>query len=453
MTAMKPWRNQSEEADMIASRPFAFIGAEPGTGKTGAAILGVLSKDAVLVVCPIAVGPAWVKQFALWDPDRTVVLAVEGKSSDRAESILEAVNGSRVAVVVNYDAMWRGKLGEAIRETKWDAIVLDESHKIKSPSGRASKFAAKLAKEQPSATRVCLSGTPTPHSPLDWWSQFRFLDESVLGKSYTAYRARIADTHPRFPGMITRFKQDALEALSKRIDEHVYRIRMDDVLDLPEMIHTELPVILDLPSLRFYRELEAELTATLETGERVTAANRLSVITRLQQATSGYTVDELGNEVQTSKKNAKSDVFREWLENLSSDEPLVVFCRFIRDIDECCKVLRETGRTVSELSGRKKQLASWQNGDTLSLVVQQQAGGVGVDCTRAAFACYYSLSHSLGDYEQSLARLRRPGQTRVTRIYHLVSQKTIDTTIYKSLQGKRDVVEEVLNRLTRRTSA
>jgi len=449
---MKPWKNQTEEADMISSRPFCYIGAEMGTGKTGAAILGVVSMDAVLVVCPIAVGPAWVKHFEAWDPARHVVLAVDGPSAKRSDAIRAVPEGSRYAVIVNYDAMWRGKLGEVIKQTKWGAIVLDESHKIKSPSGRASKFVAKLAKEQPSATRVCLSGTPTPHSPLDWWSQFRFLDEGVLGKSYTAFRSRIADTHPRFPGMITRFKTDALEALTRRIDEHVYRIRMDDVLDLPPMVHTELPVVLDRPSLKFYRELEEELTAVLETGERVTAANKLSVITRLQQATSGYTVDEQGNEIKTSTRNAKSEVFREWLENLPADEPLVVFCRFIRDIDECMRVLAETGRTVGELSGRKKELASWQNGDTLSLVVQQQAGGVGVDCTRACYACYYSLSHSLGDYEQSLARLRRPGQTRTTRIYHLVSQKTIDTTIYKSLQSKRDVVEEVLLRLTRRAA-
>jgi SNF2 family DNA or RNA helicase len=84
------------------------------------------------------------------------------------------------------------------------------------------------------------------------------------------------------------------------------------------------------------------------------------------------------------------------------------------------------------------------------IVIQQQSGGAGIDCTRASHCCYYGISHSLGDYEQSLARLRRPGQTKTCRYYHFVVKNTVEETIYEALQNKRDVVEEVLSRLTRR---
>jgi SNF2 family DNA or RNA helicase len=56
----------------------------------------------------------------------------------------------------------------------------------------------------------------------------------------------------------------------------------------------------------------------------------------------------------------------------------------------------------------------------------------------------------LGDFDQSLARLRRPGQTKACRYYHFVVKNTVEETIYEALQNKRDVVEEVLSRLTRR---
>ena len=85
------------------------------------------------------------------------------------------------------------------------------------------------------------------------------------------------------------------------------------------------------------------------------------------------------------------------------------------------------------------------------LGVQMQSGGVGIDCSRAAFAFYYSLGYSLGDYEQSLARLRRPGQTRCVRYYHVVCTGTVDEQVYAALRERRSVIEAVLQQLSPRT--
>lgn len=436
---------------MIANNPFAYIAADMGTGKSGAALLGLMSCRRVLIVCPIAVGPAWVKQIKLWDENRKPCLAVEGTSAKRAGDIKKFRDSKdRFAVIVNYDAVWRGPIAKELDKIQWDAIVLDEAHKIKSPSGKSSRWLAMLAESQPQAKRICMSGTPTPHSPLDWWAQWRFLDPAMLGGSYTKYRARIAVTHPRFPSFVTRYKTEALEALSRRIDPHVYRIKADDVLTLPELIHVDVPLTLSKTARDYYDRLEDELIAQVESGETVVAKNKLTVVTRLQQATSGFAVDEFGKILPICNENPKEQALQEWLEDLPPNEPVVIFCRFIADIECCLKVLNSLKRSCSELSGRKKELDKWQSGDTVALVVQQQAGGLGVDCTRACYAAYFSLSHSLGDFEQSIARLRRPGQTRPCRFYHFVVEDSVDRTIYDALQSKRDVVEEVLSRLQRR---
>jgi hypothetical protein len=75
---------------------------------------------------------------------------------------------------------------------------------------------------------------------------------------------------------------------------------------------------------------------------------------------------------------------------------------------------------------------------------------VGIDLSRAAYAFYYSLGFSLGDYEQSLARLRRPGQTRCVRYYHLVAPGTVDEQVYAALRERRSVIEAVLRNLSPR---
>ncbi len=82
-----------------------------------------------------------------------------------------------------------------------------------------------------------------------------------------------------------------------------------------------------------------------------------------------------------------------------------------------------------------------------SAEVQIQSGGVGIDLTRAAYAVYYSIGFGLGDYEQSLARLHRPGQSRKTHYYHLIAEDTVDRRLYGALEKRKDLITAVLEDL------
>ena len=421
-----------------------------GCGKTVMAILALLHCRLILIVCPIAVAGSWRKELGQWDPEREIVEIISGGNAARAAAVKEAVkSGKRVAVVVNYDSMWRNGLGKAIAAAAWGGIVLDESHRIMSPAGKASRFAAKLSESNPAAKRICLSGTPTPKDPLNWFGQFRFLCPEVLGQSFPAFRGRIAMTHPQYPGWVTGFRPAALQEMRKRIDPHVFRVKTDEVLTLPEAIHTEIKVRLSPKSLRFYRQIEEEMIAKL--GDKdVVADNRLVAVTKLQQATSGHAKTDEGEIVDVDGVPAKIASLEDWIQELR--EPLVIFTRFSDDIRRIKLMLGKLGRTFSVVSGQEKSLAEWQAGHTEVLIVQQQAGGCGIDCTRAAVCVYYSLSHSLGDFDQSLARLRRPGQKKTVRYYHLIAEDTVDEDIYAGLVEKREVVDSEMDRLTRRTA-
>jgi SNF2 family DNA or RNA helicase len=57
------------------------------------------------------------------------------------------------------------------------------------------------------------------------------------------------------------------------------------------------------------------------------------------------------------------------------------------------------------------------------------------------------VSHSLGDYQQALARIHRPGQSRSVSYYHFIARDTIDSAIYSALHRKASVVEAVVQRL------
>ena len=79
------------------------------------------------------------------------------------------------------------------------------------------------------------------------------------------------------------------------------------------------------------------------------------------------------------------------------------------------------------------------------LLSLEEAGKEGIDLSRARHAVYYAQTFSLGDYEQSLARIRRPGQRSKTVWYHhLIAEGTVDLKIRQALREKRDVVQAVL---------
>lgn len=444
------WEHQARGSVWLQSLQFAYLAADMGTGKSATLLDAVRSLSRVLVICPIAVGSAWAKQVGIWDSSRECVLAVSGTAVKRARDIAEAA--PRSLVVVNYDSVWRGKVSEAISGVKWDAIVLDESHRAKSPTGRCSKWLAKLAASQPQAKRICMSGTPCPHSPLDWWSQFRFLSPDLLASPFGRFRSQVAVCHPRYPGWITGWRATQLEALREVIDPYVWRVTADDVLDLPDVLHETIDVVLSPKTRGFYDTLEEEMTAVVGDGS-VTVANKLVLVSRLQLATSGKApLDDEGGVIDIDGVPDKARALEDRLTDLSIDEPVVIVCKFRKDIEEVHAICERLGRTSSEVSGKVKTLEEWQAGKTNVLVLQQQSGGAGIDCTRACYLFFYSLSHSLGDFEQTVARVRRPGQARCVRCYHLVASKTVDETIYEALASKKDVVNAVIERLQKRVS-
>lgn len=188
------------------------------------------------------------------------------------------------------------------------------------------------------------------------------------------------------------------------------------------------------------------MIAEVEDGE-ITASNALVKLLRLQQITGGVANDAEGQPVVVG--NDKANTLRDLLDDIDPAEPVVVFCRFAADLDAVRSIAKAAGRRYGEVSGRRKDLtphATMPEGITL-MGVQEAAGGVGIDLTAARYVIWYSLSFSLGDYEQANARCHRPGQTRPVAVYHLVADGTIDQSIYRALSKRRKVVDEVLDAL------
>ena len=447
-TATRPWQHQLRAYHFAHDLQAWMLALDMGTGKSKVVVdlICSLGLRRVLVVCPLSVVPAWEKQVKLHAgrPDVRVVLLgneVDGvrAKAQRAESELSRWSGP-VVLVINHESLWREPFGSWAMRQQWELVVVDESHRMKAPGGKLSMYLARLRDR--AARRGCLTGTPMPHSPLDVYAQYRFLDPGIFGTSYQRFKMRYAQMGGYLNHQVVAYQNQ--DELAERFGSIAYRVKAGEVLDLPPFQHITRTCTLSHEEAKVYASLASELIAQVREGI-VTASNALVKLLRLQQVCSGYVKLDDGAEVLvgTTKRAMLADV----LEDLPQREPLVVFCRFRHDLDSIAEVCRDAGRSCAELSGRRNELAHWQDGGADVLAVQIQSGGVGIDLTRARYAIYFSTSWSLGEYEQSLARVHRPGQERPVIYIHLPAKGTVDEVVYKALERKRDVIEAVLLRL------
>jgi len=175
--------------------PGAALLMDMGTGKTltTIAIMGRAylngKIDKVLVVCPASVVPVWQKEITEYADFKNTVTTLEGTMSKRIEKLKQLVFGEGLKVaVINYESTWR--MFDELKEWKPDLIICDESQRIKSHSAAQSKAMHKLG--DIAQYKMILTGTPIQNNPLDVFSQYRFVDKSIYGTSFYAFRNRYA---------------------------------------------------------------------------------------------------------------------------------------------------------------------------------------------------------------------------------------------------------------------
>lgn len=446
-----PWRHQIDAFRFAMERLLrgggaALLALEMGVGKTLVAlmVLAAIAARRILICCPLRVVPVWEQQIERHLDLPLIVVPLDDSAGSVANKKklaeeklrLAEATGRPLAVIINYDSVWRAPFAEWAEKQQWDLIIADESHRLKAPGGKASLAFKRLRSR--ARARLALTGTPLPHSPLDAYAQFRFLNHTIFGPSFAAFRQKYAVMGGFQRKQVTGFQQlDELEALMKTITFRVSK----DVLDLPPETHVTYECELSPEALRVYRDLEEDFVAEVRNG-RVTAANAMVKLLRLQQVAGGWVKTDDGqyHRVDSAKQNLLADT----LEDIGAGEPVVVFCRFHADLDAVHEAAKTAGFESLELSGRRDELKRWQDGEAQVLAVQISAGGVGVDLTRARYSIYFSLSFSLGEYDQALSRVHRPGQTRPVEHIHLVARNTVDRKIMRALEKRAEVVEAIL---------
>ena len=424
--------------------------AEMGTGKSliTIALAGRLTTRGeikkLLVIAPKSIVGVWEAEFAKFADFDYCLEVLEGSLAEKARALdrLDRGAGLKVAVV-NYESAWRMEAELAA----WQPcmIVCDESSKIKNPQAKQSKALHRLGRQ--SKHNVILTGTPVTNNPLDFYSQYKFLDEKIFGTSFYVFRARYAILGGYGNYQIVGYKN--LDDLTQKAHSIAYRITKVEALDLPDKVDITRRIALETKAAEIYRRIERESVAELSQGE-VTTPNVLTKLLRLSQVTGGYLRGDDGERaecVSAAKLTALIDIIDECLD---AGKKLVIFARFVPEIEAIARMLTSSKIGYALIKGdvkdRGSQVAKFQTEpDCRAFVGQLQTTGMGLTLTAADTAVFYSLSYNFADYEQAKARIHRIGQQNKCTYIHLVAKGTIDEEVMAALAAKKNIADLVVD--------
>lgn len=462
----KLFRHQVRAANMaliqLSSKPSAGFGLlfEMGCGKTltAVAIMGALYRQRkitrVLVVAPSSVCSVWphdLAAFAAFPYEVRVLLGEKKQRLEALHSLTDYPNtANRLLIsVINYEATHREGIFEALDGYAADLIVCDESQRIKNPKAAQSKAVQMLGDR--AAYRLILSGTPVQNSAIDLYSQYRFLDPSVFGANFYAFRNRYCQMGGYGGHEVVGFRH--MDELVRKEHAIALRVTKAECLDLPAQTFVRRYVELEPAARRLYDQIARASCAELESGGRVTAPIVLTRLLRLMQLTGGF-VQPDGSDCAQQAGSAKLDALADILEDYVQEagQKLVVFARFRPEIAAICRLLEGRGIRYGRIDGevpmdqRGAVVEAFQNDPGVKVFVAQiQTAGLGITLHAASAAVFYSLDFNYANYAQALARIHRIGQERPVTYIHLLAGQTVDDRVLDALERKEDLARTIVD--------
>ncbi len=442
MRAVKPHPlpHQRHGTRFLRSKVAAALFDEQGLGKSKQLIdsvgqdiqAGVL--DGALIICPNTVKTTWGEEIERHSDLRYAIFGA-GKKARR-----DAFRSLRAAFyVINYEAVAAELVSlRALLRFKRMALVLDESHRIKTPLAKVTR--AVLALRSDAAKRYIMTGTPVANKPDDLWSQLFFLDDGTsLGTTFGSFKARYCSSSGGY---------QRIEEIRDRLSSISLRREKQGTIELPPKTVNRVSVKLCGSQLKMYEQLRTELAIWVRTltGEEVLAQaeNVLSRLVRLAQLASNPRLLDT-KYVETPAKFLALDALIPPYRNESAGKA-IVWTSFVPNIPMLVSRFRAL-RPVTiygdmDNQARDRAIAAFRQETSVRLMIANPAAArEGLTLTEARTAIYLDRTFNLVDFLQSQDRIHRMSQTHPCQIVLLIAENTIDEFIDFSLSQKHRLAQ------------
>lgn len=305
-------------------------------------------------------------------------------------------------------------------------LVIDESTLFKNPSTKRFKLIRRHLRMF--ERRILATGTPTPNSLMDLWSQIFILDGGErLGTAFGKFQRKYFYTTD-FQGYKWEAHDWAQEEILGLCKDVLYRISAKDVLKRDEPFHN--PIVLDLPpkAQRLYDEMAKNAFLTISKQETLSAATAAANLMKLRQMASGFSYTDEEGTVQIH--TAKVDALREIVES-SQGRPLIVVYQFNHELEALQKAFPKGWVFTAELQD------DWNEGAIPILFLHPQTGGHGLNLQYGGSEMViFSSTFSYEQITQVMGRIDRQGQENPVVFHHLIARGTVDELLKEVIDGK-----------------
>ena len=410
---------------------------EPGLGKTVITLSAIwdLMLDAfevskVLVIAPLRVAQnTWDEELNKWD--HLSGLSISKVLGTEAERLAALRKKASIYIINRENVEW---LTEAVC-WNFDMLVIDELSSFKSHA--AKRFKALRKKIPMIRRRVGLTGTPSPNSLMDLWSEVYLLDQgNSLGQTIGYYRSEYF-VPEKMNGMTVysyRPRKNAEAIIYRRLQDLCISMKTQDFLKIPDRIDRFVKLALPDPARAMYKRLESDLLLPFADGD-VDAMNAAVLSGKLLQMANGAVYDEfsLVKEIHSVKLDALEDLIE-----AAGGKPVLVYFSYRHDRD---RIL--TRFPAKELS-TPEDFKAWNRGEIPIAIAHPASMGHGLNLQQGgSTVIWFGLPWSLELYIQANARLWRQGQKNTVVVFHLIAEGTIDETVMSAL-SRKDLSQQAL---------
>lgn len=439
--------------ERIISQPRCAIYAGMGMGKTSSTLFAidylqsVEGMGAALILAPLRVAAStWPQEAAKWANLSLGVLPIVGDEKTR----LRALQAPSRVYSINYENIpW---LIEAL-DGQWpfEMVVADESTRLKSfrLGGKTVRARALAGVAFRSKRFVELTGTPAPNGLLDLWGQTWFLDRGArLGKTFSAFTA-----HYFRPVKVGRspfaVRYDPMEwaqgAIEDRLADVALSLDAADWFPIEKPICAEIPVELPPDAREKYDRFQRDLFIEIE-GKEIEAVNAAALSVKCLQAASGalYHDGDAWVEIHDAKIDALKSITEE-----AAGAPVLVAYHWKADAVRILKAI--PGARM--LDKDPKTIREWNAGKIPVLLAHPASAGHGLNLQDGGnILVFFSLWWNLECYQQIIERIGptrqlQAGHPRPVFIYHIIAQNTLDETVLKRMETKREIQDLLLERM------
>jgi SWI/SNF-related matrix-associated actin-dependent regulator 1 of chromatin subfamily A len=422
-----PFEHQKEAIIKLLENDKFILADDMGLGKTSSAIIASIEAkpSKTLIICPASLKQNWKREIENYS-NKEIYICEGKKYEDSADF-----------VIINYDIIknfhsLKTKEESLIQKSKFDLVIIDECHYIKSPQASRTKLINDICKD---INKIwLLTGTPLTSRPIDYFNLLSLVD-SPVSKNWMAYVKRYCAGYQFSVGMNKVWNVSGasnLDELRERTSPLLLRRLKENVLDLPEKIIT--PIYLRLKS-KEYEDVMGEYFEWVKNNpkESKSLSVQFSKLMKVRQI--------------IADEKIKSTI--EFIENtLEQEKKIIVFSNFTNSLN---KIYEHFNKIAVKLDGsstakqRQESVDEFQTNDKIKVFVGNiKAAGVGITLTSANVVIFNDLSFVPADHSQAEDRAYRIGQKNSVSVLYPIFENTIEGIIYDMLDRKKKIISTVL---------